>query len=88
MYNYLAEFAGTTLLVYVILATANPLAIGAVLALIMLILTKVSGGYVNPAVTITMAAAGKLPVSDIIPYVISQCVGGLVALQLYKRFTI
>ncbi len=88
MYNYLAEFVGTTLLVYVILATANPLAIGAVLALIILILTKVSGGHVNPAVSIAMASAGKLPVSDLIPYIISQCVGGLVALQLYKRFTL
>jgi aquaporin Z len=88
MYNYLAEFVGTTLLVYVILATANPLAIGAVLALIMLILSGISGGHVNPAVSIAMASAGKIPISDLVPYIISQCVGGLVGLQLYKRFTL
>ena len=33
MYNYFVEFVGTIFFVYVILATGNPLAIGAALAL-------------------------------------------------------
>jgi glycerol uptake facilitator-like aquaporin len=33
-----------------------------------------------------MASAGKLPVNDLIPYVISQILGGLVALEIYKKW--
>ena len=86
MYKYLAEFFGATFFIYVILATGNPLAIGAALSLVILLTAGVSGGHVNPAVTITMAAAGKLPTSDIIPYCMAQILGGLVALEIYKRY--
>ena len=80
------EFLGTILFVYVILATGNPLAIGATLALVILIIGGVSGGHVNPAVSVAMAAAGQLPVVDLVPYCIAQILGGLVALEIYKRF--
>jgi glycerol uptake facilitator-like aquaporin len=86
MYNYLVEFVGTLFFIYVILATGNPLAIGAALALTMLLTASISGGYMNPAVTIAMAAAGKLPSVEVIPYCLSQIFGGLVALELYKRY--
>jgi glycerol uptake facilitator-like aquaporin len=33
-----------------------------------------------------MAAAGKLPSVEVIPYCLSQIFGGLVALELYKRY--
>ena len=88
MYNYLVEFLGTAFFVYVILATGNPLAIGAALALTVLITLNISGGYINPAVTIVMASAGKLPTTDIIPYCLAQIFGGLTALELYKRYKI
>jgi aquaporin Z len=68
------------------LATGNPLAIGAALAVTILLTSKISGGHINPAVTIAMAAAGKLPSVDVIPYCLSQIFGGLVALEVYKRF--
>ena len=86
MYNYIVEFLGTIFFVYVILATGNPLAIGAALAVTILLTSKISGGHINPAVTIAMAAAGKLPSVDVIPYCLSQIFGGLVALEVYKRF--
>lgn len=86
MYNYLVEFVGTLFFIYVILATGNPLAIGAALALTILLTASISGGYINPAVTIAMAAAGKLPSVEVIPYCLSQIFGGLVALELYKRY--
>jgi glycerol uptake facilitator-like aquaporin len=88
MYNYLVEFLGTAFFVYVILATGNPLAIGAALALSMLLTLNISGGHINPAVTIVMASAGKLPTVDIIPYCLAQIFGGLTALELYKRYKI
>ena len=86
MYNYLVEFLGALFFIYVILVTGNPLAIGAALALTILLTSTISGGYVNPAVTIAMAAAGKLPSVEVIPYCLSQIFGGLVALELYKRY--
>ena len=88
MYNYLVEFIGTALFVYVILATGNPLAIGATLALITLIIGNISGGYVNPAVSIVMASVGKLNTNDLVPYCLAQIFGGLTALELYKRVKI
>jgi len=88
MQQYLFEFLGTLFFVYIFLATSNPLAIGAALALVMLMVRNVSGGYINPAISIAMAAAGKLPTSELIPYCIAQILGGLVALEIYKRFKI
>jgi|UniRef100_A0A6C0JMF2 hypothetical protein len=86
MYNYLVEFLATTFFVYVILATGNPLAIGAALALILLLTMNVTSGYVNPAITIVMASAGKISTQEIIPYCLVQIFGGLTALELYKRY--
>jgi|UniRef100_A0A6C0DPC5 glycerol uptake facilitator-like aquaporin len=86
MYNYLVEFIGAAFFIYVTLATGNPIAIGAALALIILLTGPISGGYINPAVTIVMASAGQLPVSEIVPYSVAQIMGGLVALEIYKRF--
>ena len=86
MNNYLAEFIGTGLFVYVILATGNPLAIGAALALIILLTANISGGHINPAVSVVMASVGKIDTSDLIPYILSQILGGLVALEVYKRY--
>jgi len=86
MNNYLAEFFGAAFFVYIILATGNPLAIGAALALAILITSTISGGHINPAVSIVMASAGKLPVNDLLPYCLAQIFGGLVALELYKRY--
>jgi aquaporin Z len=83
--KYLVEFFGTMFFLYVILATGNFLAIGAALAIAIFLGGKISGGMFNPAVTVMMAAAGKLPMSEVIPYIVAQLVGGLAALELYKR---
>jgi len=88
MQKYIVEFFGTMLFVYIILATGNALAIGATLALLILLMGNISGGHVNPAVSIVMAAAGKLPTTDLVPYCIAQILGGLVALEIYKRVRI
>ena len=65
MYSYLVEFLATAFFVYVILATGNPLAIGAALALVIMLAANISGGHVNPAVSIVMASAGQLPVATV-----------------------
>lgn len=37
----------------------------------------ISGCHINPAVTISMLAAGKINSKDAVLYVVSQCVGGI-----------
>jgi glycerol uptake facilitator-like aquaporin len=85
MLNYLAEFLGTAVFIYVILATGNPLIIGLTLSLIILIIQNISGGMVNSTLTIVLAVAGKVPMTDLIPFVLAQVLGGLMALEIYKR---
>ena len=87
MEKYLVEFLGTLVFVYVILATGNPLAIGAALALVILLASNISGGHVNPAVSIVMASAGKISTTELLPYIVAQVFGGVVALEIYKRFS-
>jgi len=44
----------------------------------------ISGCHINPAVTVSILAAGRMPVNDAVAYIISQFVGGIVgALVLY-----
>ena len=85
MNKFIAEFIGTLALVYVILATGQPLAIGLALALIIMVIGGISGGHVNPAVSFAMYLGGKLSQEDLIPYIIAQISGGIVALELHKR---
>ena len=80
--KYLVEFLGSLFFIFVILATGSPIAIGAALALAIMVGGPVSGGNSNPAVTLVMASAKKMPLSDVAPYIISQIAGGMVALQL------
>jgi aquaporin Z len=84
MNKFIAEFLGTLSLVFVILATGQPIAIGLALALIIMVIGGISGGHVNPAVSFAMYLSGKLSQEDLMPYIIAQVAGGLVALQLHK----
>jgi aquaporin Z len=88
MQKYLAEFLGTLFFVYVILATGNPLASAAALALAMFMTVRISGGHINPAVSMVMAAKGRISTTDLIPYIIAQILGGLVALEVFKKVKI
>ncbi|MFB9951791.1 aquaporin Z [Rhizobium puerariae] len=89
-----AEFFGTFWLVFggcgsAVLAAAFPdLGIGFVgvaLAFGLTVLTMayavggISGGHFNPAVSVGLTVAGKLPASSLLPYVIAQVVGAIVA---------
>jgi aquaporin Z len=83
--KYLVEFLGTLFFVYIVLATGNAIAIGAALAIAVMIASSISGGHINPAVSVAMVAAGRLSSSELLPYVLAQVAGGLVALELFKR---
>jgi len=83
--KYLVEFLGTVFFLYVIIATGNAIAIGAALAIAIMVGGHISGGHFNPAVSIMMALAGKISMADALPYILAQIAGGFVALELHKR---
>jgi aquaporin Z len=84
MNKYIVEFLGTMFLVFVIFATGNYLAIGAALAVAVVLGGAISGGAFNPAVAIALMQAGKIPRSDLIPYIIAQVAGALAGFEMYK----
>lgn len=42
-------------------------------------LGHISGAHINPAVTVAFWSVGRLPGRDVVPYVLSQCVGAVAA---------
>jgi aquaporin Z len=89
-----AEFLGTFWLVFggcgsAVLAAGFPeLGIGFVgvsFAFGLTVLTMayavggISGGHFNPAVSVGLAVAGKFPVGNLLPYIIAQVIGAVVA---------
>jgi aquaporin Z len=89
-----AEFFGTFWLVLggcgtAVLAAGVPqfgvgyagvaLAFGLTLLTMCYAIGHISGCHINPAVTCGLAAGGRFPVKEVIPYVVAQVIGGIVA---------
>jgi aquaporin Z len=89
-----AEFLGTFWLVFggcgsAVLAAAFPELgigfLGVALAFGLTVLTMayavghISGGHFNPAVTIGLAAGGRFPAGEIVPYAVVQVIGAIAA---------
>lgn len=94
MKRNIAEFIGTFWLVLggcgsAVLAASFPVVgiglVGVSLAFGLTVLTiayslgHISGAHLNPAVTIGLWSGGRTPGKDILPYVVSQILGGLAA---------
>lgn len=87
MRKYIAEFIGTFFLVLTVGCTVipgapgviAPLAIGAALMVMVYAAGHVSGGHLNPAVTLAVFIRGRCPVRDVIPYWVAQVLAGVVA---------
>src|SRR5437763_7466489 len=88
-----AEFLGTFWLVFggcgsAVLAAAFPqvgiglhgvsLAFGLTVLTMAYAVGHVSGGHFNPAVTVGLFTARRIPASDVLPYVVAQVVGAIV----------
>ena len=84
MNKYLVEFLGTLFLVFVVFATGNYLAIGAALAVAVMLGGHISGGAFNPAVALALMYSGRLSRSDLIPYIVAQLAGALAGFELFK----
>src|SRR5450631_1917516 len=86
MRKYIVEFIGTfflTLTVGMVVLGGKgdfaPLAIGAVLMVMIFAGGHISGGHYNPSVTLAVLIRGKITLSDAIPYMIVQILGATVA---------
>jgi aquaporin Z len=94
MKKYLVEFIGTFFLVFTVGATViapgagplAPLAIGAVLMVMIFAGGHVSGGHFNPAVTFSVWLRGRCDRRDVVPYWISQLAAAAVAAWLITYF--
>lgn len=89
MRKYLVEFIGTFFLVFTIgnsvvgpQAALPPLAIGAVLMVMVYAGGHISGGHYNPAVTLAIWLRGRCPTRDVAPYMIAQFLAAVVAALL------
>lgn len=83
--SYLAEYVGAFFFILVIFASGgNPLVIGAALAIVVFLITSISGGHVNPAVSVAMFMNGSLTPMDLFSYVFAQLLGGVSAYYAYN----
>jgi glycerol uptake facilitator-like aquaporin len=55
----------------------NTIPTGAILVVLITILSPISGAHFNPAVTAVFFLQGNLPRGNVFPYVIVQCLGGM-----------
>jgi aquaporin Z len=79
MRKYITEFIGTFFLVLTIGLTGNPLAIGAVLMVMIYAGGHISGAHYNPAVTIAVLIRGKVSTNEALAYIGSQLAGAVLA---------
>lgn len=80
------EFLGTFLFVLSILITGNPLMIAISLALIIYILSDISGGHVNPAVSLVFFLKGDMSPLKFITYAVVQLIGATFSLYTFNSF--
>ena len=83
--SYIAEYIGTFFFILAIFASGgNPLIIGASLALVIFLIASISGGHINPAVSLAMYMNGGLKPVDLFSYVFAQLLGGASAYFAYQ----
>jgi aquaporin Z len=79
MKKYFVEFIGTFFLVLTVAFSANPIAIGLVLAAMIYMGGYISGAHYNPAITLAVFIQRKISGRDSVAYIISQLIGAVLA---------
>jgi glycerol uptake facilitator-like aquaporin len=85
MLAVLVEFLGTFIFLSVIVATGNPWAIGATLAVLAFLGGAISGGHFNPAVTLMTLYNRGIAADSAAVYIVAQVAAGLLAVTVYNR---
>jgi aquaporin Z len=98
MRKYTAEFIGTFALVFcgtgaiiinqqasgVVTHVGIAITFGLIVMAMIYTLGNISGAHLNPAVSIAFTLSGRFPIKELLPYIISQILGGLVASLVLK----
>lgn len=92
MNKWIAEFIGTFFLVFTIGCTVvggaagviPPLAIAAALIVMIYASGHISGAHFNPAVTVAIWLRGRCDTKDVLPYMLSQLAGAVLAALTVK----
>lgn len=85
--KYLTELIGTFVFTFAVIgivtaggcAAATALGVGAALMVMVYASGHISGGHLNPSVSIAAYLRGALPLGDLGPYIVAQLVGALAA---------
>jgi aquaporin Z len=80
-----AELLGTALLTLAALLAGTPYAVALTLTALVYAISNLSGCHVNPAVTLGLVAAGRLPVGKGLLYLVAQVAGAGAAAGLASR---
>jgi len=83
---FLAEFLGTFIVVLSILATRNILFISAVFLTTITIISKISGGHINPVVSLAMFMNGTITSKQLMLFIPAQITGAVAAYYAYKAY--
>lgn len=59
--------------------TGIALAFAFVIAAMVIVIGRVSGAHINPAVTLALWSRGRFPAARVLPYLAAQCFGAIVA---------
>jgi MIP family channel proteins len=86
-YMFVFVGAGSAIGAFVVFGTTSPgialliaaLGNGVGLGISISATLGVSGGALNPAVTIGLLVGGKLPPKDVVPYIVAEVIGGILA---------
>lgn len=98
MKKYIAEAIGTFVLVFVgtgsvvvndatggdVTLVGVALAWGLVVSAMIYSIGDLSGAHINPAVTIAFCVARRFDVKQVVPYIVSQCIGAFLASAVMK----
>ena len=98
MRKYVAEVVGTFILIFIgtgsvivdnvtdgsVTLVGVAIAWGLVVSTMVYAIGDISGAHINPAVTIGLCAAGRFKPSQAVPYIVSQCIGAILASCLLR----
>jgi aquaporin Z len=83
--SYVAEYVGAFFFILTIFVSGgNPLIIGGALALVIYLIAGVSGGHVNPAVSLAMLLNQSINNLEFLGYAAAQLAGGASAYYAYR----
>jgi aquaporin Z len=83
--KFIAEFIGTFIFLGIILQTGSAIPIGIALIAVIYLIGSISGGHVNPAVSIIMFCKGSINFTTLLMYIIAQLAGALLAYMWWSK---